>query len=194
MRKWHAASWRLEAPLPAFTHVRGHSHCWAGADTTPCRLTPVGTATGYGLDDREVGVRAPMESLLHLVSSPMGTGALCPGREAGLCIFMAHCSVSHATCAAEIVRAVGILVPCSSEAVPKCCQGRQARFSSFGTLVTWVRSQGQHSDQCSTLLPANTHSNPICSGDLLSYQHLKPQEPWRRDVAMFTAGRPSPDV
>jgi hypothetical protein len=56
----------------------------------------VGIATGYGLDDREVGVQVPVGSRishLHVVqtesevyptSYPMGTGGLFPGCEAPL--------------------------------------------------------------------------------------------------------------
>jgi hypothetical protein len=44
----------------------------------------VGIATGYGLDDRGVGVRVPVESRIFFsprrpASYPMGTGALSPG-------------------------------------------------------------------------------------------------------------------
>jgi hypothetical protein len=50
----------------------------------------VGMATGYGLDDREVGVRVPVGarfSLLHLVHTgsgvdPMGTRGSFPGGKA----------------------------------------------------------------------------------------------------------------
>jgi hypothetical protein len=48
---------------------------------TPYRLrdSAVYIATGYGLDDRGVGVLVPAGSGVHPTSYPMGTGALSPG-------------------------------------------------------------------------------------------------------------------
>jgi hypothetical protein len=57
------------------------------------RDSVVGVATGYGLDDRGVGVRVPVESIFscpqhpdrfwgRLVSYPMGTGGSFPGGKA----------------------------------------------------------------------------------------------------------------
>jgi hypothetical protein len=39
----------------------------------------VGLATGYGLDDRGVGVRVHVGCGVHPASYPVGTGALSPG-------------------------------------------------------------------------------------------------------------------
>jgi hypothetical protein len=54
------------------------------------RNSTVGTATGYGLDGPEVGVRVPVGSRIlisfgsgvHLTSYTMGSGAFSPGRKA----------------------------------------------------------------------------------------------------------------
>jgi hypothetical protein len=60
-------------------------YCWWNGDSV------VGIVTGYGLDDRGVGVRVPVGSIFlfstssrpalgaHPASYTMGTGALCPG-------------------------------------------------------------------------------------------------------------------
>jgi hypothetical protein len=42
----------------------------------------VGIATGYGLDDRGVGVRVQTGSEVHPASYPMGTGGSFPGGKA----------------------------------------------------------------------------------------------------------------
>jgi hypothetical protein len=56
--------------------------------TTRRRDSVIGIATSYGLDDRGVGVRVPVGSLLHVVQTrsvaypapyPMGTGSSFPG-------------------------------------------------------------------------------------------------------------------
>jgi hypothetical protein len=76
----HAAS--------TFNFVMGMAHCWYWLCSwifTTSRHSAVGIATGYGLDDRGVGVRVHVVqtgSGVHPTSYPMCTGGSFPGGKA----------------------------------------------------------------------------------------------------------------